>query len=127
MNCFLDLYALLQLRFLELHSNPLLKHVNVAERIEAKHRYPAVIGNAESFDAFHRGGLPRPVWSYQPKDLTIVNVERNIFDGDKPSVSFAEIGDLNDWAGSRHGREKLRKKILHGVTENSELHGVYSF
>jgi hypothetical protein len=53
--------SLLQLRLLQLNSNPLLQLVYVFEGIKTQHRDGAAVGRAQTLDALHRSGLPCPV------------------------------------------------------------------
>src|SRR5258708_28006716 len=67
---------LLQLRLLQLNSDPLLQFVHVPERIKTEHRDSAPVRPAQAFDALHRSRLTSAVRPDQAKDLTIVYLER---------------------------------------------------
>src|SRR6185369_17886449 len=115
-NRLLDLDAFLELRFLKLNADALLKHLDVLERIEPKNRDAAAVRNAESFDAFHSRRLTGAVWPDQSKDLAVIHVERDILDGDELLVGFPEIRDLDDRSGSHHAKEATEVEGLCGDT-----------
>src|SRR5580700_2110290 len=71
---FPDLDSLLELRLLELHPNPVLDLIYVAERIEAHDRDLARVRPAHSFSALHRGCLAGAIVPDQPKDLAFADV-----------------------------------------------------
>ena len=92
---------LLQLRLLQLNSNPLLQLVNVVKGIKTQHRDGAPVGRAQTLDALHGRGLSRAVRPDQTKDLTVVNLKRYLVDRHGRAVGFPDCGNLNDWAHDR--------------------------
>jgi hypothetical protein len=99
-NGFLDLDSFLELSLLQLDAYPALQLIYVANRVEAEDGGRAAIGSAEAFHAFHRGCLPRTVWSDQAEDLSVVDLERDIIDSDKGFVRLPQSGNFYDWCRS---------------------------
>src|ERR1019366_1905412 len=91
-----DLDPLLELRLLELHADPFLQLVDVAEGIEAEHGDRAAVGRADPLDAFHGGGLARTVGADEAEDLAVADVEGDLIHGYGLAVSLADAGDLDD-------------------------------
>ena len=96
MNRFLHLDSLLELGFLELNSDPVLKLVDVAKRVESEHRDRSAIGRAQSLDALERRRLAGAVRADQPEYLAVVNLEGDIIDRDSRFVGFSKSGNLDD-------------------------------
>ncbi len=92
---------LLQLCLLQLHANPLLQRVDVADRIHAEHRDRPSIRRAQPFDALHRRRLAGAVRPDQAEDLAVVNVERDLVDGDGRAVGLADARDVDDRGSHR--------------------------
>ena len=88
--------ALLELRLLQLHADPLLQRPHVAHRIEPQHADDAAVGRAQPFDALHRGGLAGAVGADEAEDLALVDVEAHTVDRDGAAVGLAEILDADD-------------------------------
>lgn len=93
---FPDFDSLLELCLLELHPNPVLDLIDVAEWIEAQDRNLARVRPAHSFHALHRGCLASAVRPDQSKDFALVDLKRDIGDGSGGSVAFADVRNLND-------------------------------
>ena len=93
---FPDLDALLKLRLLVLHADPLAERVGVAAGIEAEHGNGALVGNAVALHAFHRRRLSRAVRTDQAEDLSLEHLERHVVHGHGPAVALAEMGDRDD-------------------------------
>ena len=87
---------LLQLRLLQLHADPLLQLVDVAEGIEAEHADRTAVGRPDALDAFHGRGLAGSVRADQAEDLTVGDVERDVIDGHGLAIGLADGGDLDD-------------------------------
>ena len=96
MHRLLHLDPLLKLRFLELHSNSVLQLVDVPERIETEHGDGSAIRSAKSFDAFERSGFSGPVRADQPEDLAVVDLERDVIDGNRRFVGLSKSGNPDD-------------------------------
>ena len=93
--------AFLELRLLELDADTLLQLIDIAKRVEAQHRDRTAVRFPDTLDALQRRGLAGAVRSDQAEDFAILNVERDLIDGDGPSVGLADAGDADH--GSRHG------------------------
>ena len=88
--------SLLKLSLLELHAYFLLKGPGVADRIERQHRDRSSIRATQPFDALHRRCFARAIGADEPEDLTFLDVERHVVDGDRPAVRLANRRDLDD-------------------------------
>src|SRR5258705_11421278 len=91
-----DLDALLEVRFLVLHSDSLAERIAVAPWIEAEHRDLSLVGDAVALHTLHRGGLSRAVRTYQPEDLALQHFEGDVVHRYGTAVALAEAGDGND-------------------------------
>lgn len=89
MDCLPHLDALLKLRLLELHTDPLLQPVRVPPRIESEDGHGAAIGRAKALDALHRGGLSGAVGPDQPENLAVFDLERDVVDRHGRAVDLA--------------------------------------
>src|SRR5687768_233251 len=94
------------MRLLELHADPVLELVDIAEWIETENRNGAIVGSAQAFDALHRGGLACAVRSDESEDLAVVHLERDIVHRDERLVGFSDPRNLNDRAARGHGRRR---------------------
>src|SRR5580692_1457567 len=81
-----DFDPFLQLRLLQLHSDPVLQLVNVMERIKTQNRDGPPVRRAQTLDAFHRSGLSRAVGTDQTKNLTFVDLERHLIRSEERRV-----------------------------------------
>ena len=97
--------ALLQMRFLVLHADPLPQRGSITLRVEAKHRDRAGVLTAVPLQAFHGGGLARAVRSDQSKNLTFNDLERDVVDSDGGAIAFGEVGRPDDgtWHDTTYG------------------------
>jgi hypothetical protein len=93
---FPDLDALLELRLLVLHADPLAERAGVAAGIEAEHGNGALVGHAVALHAFHRRRLSRAVRTDQAENLSLEHLERHVVHGHRPAVALAEMGDRDD-------------------------------
>ena len=75
MDRFLDLYSLLQLRFLKLNTYPVLKLVDVAKRVETEYGDSSAIGRSQAFDTLEGRRLARAVRADEPEYLAIIDFE----------------------------------------------------
>ena len=91
-----NLDPLLELRLLKLHSNTVLQLIHIAERIQAQDRDGSAVRPAHSFDALHRGCLPCAVRTDQAEDFALADFKRNVGNGHRRAVGFADAGYLDD-------------------------------
>ncbi len=98
---------------MELHPNPILQLIHVAERIEPQNRDRTRVRPPHSFHAFHRGGLAGAVRTNQPENFTFVHLKRNVGDGHGCAVSFADAGDLDDFTAAGWDVDKNSRGLKH--------------
>src|SRR5206468_12534092 len=103
---FPDADALLQLRLLELDTDPLLQRVGVTCGIEAEHRGAPRVGLANAFDTFHRRGLAGAVGPDEPEDLALEHIEGDVVDRHGGAVPLAQMGHLDDTLPGCAGRRR---------------------
>src|SRR5687767_7696346 len=96
MHRLLYLDPLLKLRFLELDSDSVLQLVDIAERIETEHRDGSAIRRAQPFDAFERGGFSGAVRTDQSEDFAVVDLERDVIDGNRRFVGLSKSRNLDN-------------------------------
>jgi len=71
---------------LQLRPQPLTQLGSVALGVEAKDAHRASIELAQAFDALDRRRLTGPVGAYDAEDLTLVDREGHVLDGDLTPV-----------------------------------------
>ena len=88
--------ALLQLRLLQLHADPLLQLVDVRDRIEPEHRDRARDpAGAPLRRTPSSWSCPRR-WADQAEDLSLAHLERDLVDGDRRPIALPDPGDFDD-------------------------------
>ena len=93
---FRHLHPFLELRRLQLHADPVLERVAVAERIESQDRNGAAIGTTKALDAFHRCRFPRAVGTDESEDFTGGDIEGHVVHRNRGRVGFSDGRDVND-------------------------------
>ena len=68
-----------------------LRQMRLVTHRMAKHGCGAAAGLDEPHQHAHEGCLARPVWPEQAEDLTLIDVECQIFDGDDVAEALAEL------------------------------------
>ncbi len=64
--------------------------------IEAQNADTAGVWPAKTLGAFHHGGLPGSVGTEDSENLTLLNLQRYIIDGDYAAVDLVKVIDLDD-------------------------------
>ena len=78
---------------LQLHPDQVAQLAWLAAGIHAEDRQAAVVGLANSLQAFQRGRLARAVGAEQAEDFAPVGLEADAVDRDEGSVALAEVLD----------------------------------